>query len=301
MPEVQSEEEKKNKTIAAFTTAGVTGLVVLLLLLVMAWRAPNPPNPEYGIELNFGLDDRGSGAVQPREPVGTPQEQPKEVEETRPEEKQAEPEEKTATEDARPSEPTPNEQQVTTKQESPVSVKEEKKEEKPVEKPKEKPAEKKVETKKEEQPKIDPKATYNPNTSKTENSSTTKSGKEGSQGDDTNKAGDKGNPQGTVDAKALYGKSGGGDGGPSLNLDGWDWDEIPRPVTPNNESGRIVFRIKVDSNGELLRYDVIEKSVSPEVERACVQAIQRLTFSKKPGAVVPPETTGTITFVIRSK
>lgn len=47
----------------------IHALVILLFAFLMAWREPNPPLPEYGIELNFGLDDAGSGDTQPLTPA----------------------------------------------------------------------------------------------------------------------------------------------------------------------------------------------------------------------------------------
>ena len=105
-----------------------------------------------------------------------------------------------------------------------------------------------------------------------------------------------------MDAKALYGKQGGGGGGVGLDLAGWNWDEIPRPNIPNNESnGKIIFEIKVDDNGEIISYRVLEKTLSIEAEKACKEAIEKLTFSKKSGAAVPDVSTGKITFVVRTQ
>lgn len=166
--------------------------------------------------------------------------------------------------------------------------------------------EKKVEPKKEEvkpvEKKPDPKplAVYKPSTNNSE-ATGGKEGAAGSQGDDANKAGDKGNPEGSVDAKAMYGKPGGGGDGSSLDLAGWDWDEIPRPNIPDNQTGRIVFEIQVNDQGEIISFKPIEKTVSADAERACREAIQKLTFSKKSGAVVPPLSKGKITFIIRAK
>jgi outer membrane biosynthesis protein TonB len=305
----ESEQEKKNKRIATFTTVGVNVVVLLILLFIVAWRAPNPPLPEFGIELNFGMDTQGSGDVQPREPVGSPQAQ-EEVQEqqAQPEESQPDPaEEQQQTETAAPAEVKPAEEQVTSKIESPVAVKEEKKEEsKPVEKPVEqkpvpKPVEKKPEPKVVEKPKVDPNATYNPNKAKTADATSDKAGQPGSQGDDKSKTGDKGSPEGNPEAKALYGKPGGGGGGPSLDLAGWSWDTKPAPSVPDNELGGIVkFEVKVDDKGDIVSIKTVERSVSAETEQACKQSIQRLTFTKT-GDKVPPISTGTITFVVRSK
>ena len=56
----ERQKEKKNKRIALFTSLGIHAAILLLFFFLVAWRAPNPPLPEYGIELNFGLDDQGS-------------------------------------------------------------------------------------------------------------------------------------------------------------------------------------------------------------------------------------------------
>jgi periplasmic protein TonB len=100
----------------------------------------------------------------------------------------------------------------------------------------------------------------------------------------------------------LYGKQGGGGGGVGLDLAGWNWDDIPKPNIPNNESnGKIIFEIKVDENGEIINYRVLEKTLSIEAEKACKEAIEKLTFTKKSGAAVPDVSTGKITFVVRAQ
>ena len=51
-------------------TSGVFhGLILLLFLILVAWREPNPPLPEYGIEINLGFDDAGSGDTRSTEPA----------------------------------------------------------------------------------------------------------------------------------------------------------------------------------------------------------------------------------------
>jgi hypothetical protein len=87
-----------------------------------------------------------------------------------------------------------------------------------------------------------------------------------------------------------------------LDLNGWNWDYIPKPVPPENETpGRIVFVIEVNENGELDGYHKESSTISAAAERACVEALQKLTFTKKSGAKVPSVTKGRITFVIRSQ
>jgi protein TonB len=309
----EEELERKNKRKALLYTTIIQVVLFVALFFIVAWRAPDPPLPEYGIELNFGLDDQGSGDIQPQTAVGNEGKAEEQPEESKPID-QDEPEVKQEVqEEAKTVEAKPVEEQVVSKVESPVVVKEKKDEAKTVEKPAEKPEEKKieptveekpkVEEKKVEEPKINPDAVYKPSTQSgnaDSKSTETKAGKTGNHGDDAGKTGDKGNPQGTLDAKALYGKPGGGAGGSSLELAGWDWDEIPQPDVPNNITGRIVFEITVNSKGELDGYRVIENSLNPEAAKACREAVEKLTFTKT-GSNVPPVSKGKITFVVRAK
>lgn len=282
-----SREEKKNNRIAALLTFVINGGVLALLLLVAAWRAPNPPNPEYGIELNFGLDAQGFGEEQPEEPVGTPEQNTTEEKAEAKEETLPKVEEKV--------------EQVTetvvTKTESPVVVKETKTETKEVTKP---ITEVKKETTpvKEDVKKIEDKAIFKPSNKNTES----KEGKPGNNGDDPGKVGDKGSEEGNLDSRSLYGKPGGGDGGgTALDLAGWKWDSAPKPKIGDDEvTGQIVFEIKVDENGEIISIRRISSSVSLAAEKACRAEIEKLTFTKT-GANVPQESVGKITFTIRAQ
>lgn len=276
------QREKKNNRIALITSVGVHAALFLIFMFAVAWRAPDPPLPEYGIQLNFGLDMQGSGEVQPETPVGDEQQDQEDQTE-------AKLQDEVIQDEAKPSESKPVEQQVTTTQESPLTVKKEEKKdpEKPKEKVQEKPQEKVT-------PKEEVKTAYKP-AEKTEG----KTGQLGNQGDDKGKTGDKGDPKGSLDAKSLYGKQGGGSGGSSLDLAGWQWDEIPKPNVPNNDSGRVVFEIKVDADGEIISIKTLERSVSLESENICRKEIEKLTFTKT-GSNVPAISTGKITFVVRS-
>jgi protein TonB len=284
-------EERKNKRVAMITSITIHAVVLLIFFFMVAWRPPNPPLPEVGLEINFGLDEQGSGEIQPEEPVGSEGTQPEEPNQPEPEEQEPEA--------PKPVETKVEENEVVTEEESPVTVEEKKEEEKQPEKPVVKPEPKKEEPVK---PKPDANAAYKPATPKTESENTTtegKTGTAGSHGDDKDKTGDKGNPEGSVDAKSLYGKPGGGGGGPSLELSGWQWDRKPAPQVPPSESGRIVFQIRVDENGEIVDIKTLERGVSVAAEKACREEIQKLTFTKT-GSNVPEFSTGKITFVIRS-
>lgn len=294
-------EEKKKKAIAASTTVGVNVLIFLLMLFASAWKTPGSGPGDYpGIEVNLGYDDQGSGNIEPETPIGD--EQLKDTQNAPTETQQEESKEASTETDTKPIE-----SGTLTDPKSDVEIKEEKKEEKPVDKtvvkkPTEKVVDKPAEKKIEEKPKVvDSKAVYKGSTSTTTSTEkgTGKQGTAGNQGDDVGKEGNKGVPGGTSGAAVYKGTPGGGDGGPALDLNGWAWDNIPKPNVPNNESGRVVFEIKVDGSGEIISIKTLERSVSLEAENICRREIEKLTFTKT-GTNVPSISTGKITFVVRS-
>lgn len=277
-----STREQRNRNIGLITSLGIHAALLLLFLFIMAWRAPNPPLPEFGIELNFGLDDQGSGDIQPETPPASEQtdEQTEEVE--------AAPE---VTEQQAPQQET-----IVSEQESVVAVKEEKPKEEVV-KPKE------TEKPKEEVKKEEPKKSEETKTSAaTETKAKTESTQ--SQGDDKNKTGDKGNPEGSLDAKALYGKQGGGGGGDglSLQMSGWAWADNPKiPGLPDNEDGRIVFEIECDSEGEIIGITTIERGLSPRAEQLLKEEIRKNSLIRTSGGQTPERSKGKVVFVLKTK
>jgi periplasmic protein TonB len=296
----EQEQEKKNKRIAALSTAGIQVLVVLLLFVIIAWRAPNPPLPEYGIELNFGLDTEGSGDIQPETPVGNEGNQPEES--TKEEQVQEEPEvkEEAVKEKTQEADIKEVEDQPVSKVESPVVVKE-KEPEKLIEKSKEKAEEKKVE-KQPEVKKEQPKAIYKPDNEKaTAEKEGSKEGTPGNQGDDKDKTGDKGSPEGKLDAKALYGQPGGGGGGVSMSgFNGFDWPKVQTPSLPDEAFGVYEFIVKVDAEGTVVKVTPVQRGLSLEAQQRLKDMIQQLEFIPK-GANLPAESEGRITFKVVSK
>jgi len=288
-------QENKDKRIGWIVSFSIHAVIILLFFFIMAWQAPDPPLPEYGIELNFGMEETGSGLEQPTTtptPPTVEKEEPEEQVEEQQEQiieefQETEPVAESIVEELPDSEQedSPVETQPTEVQ-TPVEPVEEKiiEEVKPVsepiiEEPKEEP---KIEEKV-----VDANALY-PGSA--------------SQGNKENEAGDAGDPEGTIDSRALYGKSGGGGNGPSLELAGWKWDFEPNPNDKSKENGRIVFEIKVDDNGEVIGVRTLEKTVSPSVEQLYRREVEKLTFSPTSGNSIPAQiSTGKITFIIKSK
>ncbi|MCZ6521590.1 MAG: hypothetical protein O6848_08865 [Bacteroidetes bacterium] len=294
---MDSQEEKKNQRIGAAVSVGIHGLVLLLFLFVFAWKAPDPPLPEYGIELNFGIGSPGSGI----QPVTTPVES-----ETIEESQLEEPIDNPIPTDI---EQHPHESSETvvdeTEMESESSLEE--MEVRDVESPDvRQPAPEKTEPNIAENEKSGSQITETSESSvqvdvTDDGPELSVQPKQQNQGDEIETLGDSGDPKGKLDARALYGKPGGGDGA-SLQLAGWIWDFLPEPDDQSQENGRIVFEIMIDEQGELIAVRTIEKTVSPQVEKIYKSEVEKLTFSTTSDNTIPaPRSTGTITFIIRSR
>jgi outer membrane biosynthesis protein TonB len=273
-------KEKKNRIIGISVSLGLHILVLLLFLWVTAWKEPYPPLPEYGIELDIGMDTQGSG----NEPVAA--QESEEIEETPTEESEEvvenEVEETTEAEDLLEEVSEPADEAVeeaVTNTDSPVKV-----EDTPTEEVKETPKKEEKQEKK-EAPKANPNALF-PGDSK-------------SQGETNDQKGDQGNPEGEVDADAMMGPQGGGNGS-KLTMSGWKWASPPRPNDPTQQNGKIVFEIRVDNNGEVIEVRTVETTVSQEVVKIYEDEVKKLSFYRTSEGKTAPQSKGTITFLIRS-
>ncbi len=284
-----NEQEKKNRRVGLLTSAGIHVLIFVLLFFVIAWRAPDPPLPEFGIELNFGLDDQGSGDIQPETPVGEDGESTKT--ETAVEPAASNPTE--VTEDLK--EPVVDKviEQAVSKTESPVTAKE-----------KQQTTATQVTKKKESAPvKTEATVPAKEIPAVVAPAETPKKGEPGSQGDNVAKTGDKGSAEGKLDAKALYGTPGGGGGGTGMNLQmsGWAWaEQLQLPELPKNEeSGRVLFEIECDVNGDITRVTTLERTLSPKAEQLIKDFIRKNSLIRTAGGDVPAVSKGKIVFSLK--
>ena len=278
--------EKRNSRVALVLAIVVHGVLLAVLVSIVAWRAPDPPLPQTGIELSLGIEDVGGGD---EEPASEPSQEPDP--QTQPEQDLPEAEEETS--------------DVVTQPESPVAVPEkpveqpkpqpEKKVEKPTVKPVEKPVEKPIQKSPDPKPAEQAKAVYKAPES-SDNNSTGK-------GEKANEPGKQGSPEGKVDAKALYGPPGGGGSGTGAGLQGlsgWRWDREPKPKVPENEKGRIVFEIEVDDEGQITKLITVERGVSPAADKTCRDEILRLNFIQI-GNKAPESSKGRVTIVVNAQ
>ncbi|EMR02886.1 hypothetical protein [Cesiribacter andamanensis] len=258
----------------------------------MAWKAPNPPAPEIGIELNIGTDLAGFGEQQPQTPSPTPQPVENQVAEQQQTQSQPEPvQQPVVTPDV--AKPVPSQEPVTkavTQPEpSPVTQQEEVK-------PKPKPQQQEQVV---EKPKETVKPALFPGEKSKESSATQQTST--SQGDQPNKTGDQGDEKGKADARALYGEQGGGNNGPQLSIVGWTWDAVPRDRDASSENGRVVIDFIIDDRGYVTNATIAQSTVSLGVAQFYKRQVENLTFSKTSAGIAPSQSKGSVTFIIQSR
>lgn len=276
---MSADSRNKDKSLGWIVSVGVHIMVLFLFFLINAWKAPNPPNPEYGVELNIGFEEEGFGVNQPLTPP---------AEQAQPDE--AEPQPQTVEPEPEPLEEQAIEEDIpdSKQEDSPVKAKPEVKP-KPVEPVKENMKEEvktapPVETKpKVEEKKPDDRSLYK---------------KSSGQGTQTEKTGDAGRQNDTLTDTSTDGNPGGGGGGAELNLAGWQFDSTPN-VPDSKEGGFVIFTITVDENGEVIEVERKDGTFSKTLENICKNEVWKLIF-KTDNPAPSPSTTGTITFKIRS-
>lgn len=221
-------------------SAKITALLMLILALLLFVMGPpylDPPT-EYGVAVNFGTTDFGSGNVQPKKPIKA---EPKEINK---------PTEETPTE-SKPEEAVADKVEDVATQESEESIKIKKQKEaearakaeaERVEREKREAEEKKRKEQEEKKKKLDE---LMGGIGKSDGETS------GSEGND-NQAGDKGQPDG--DPYAPYvGIPGSGSGGVGYGLNGRGAPTRKVFKQDCNESGMVVVRIEVDRNGNVIK------------------------------------------------
>lgn len=309
-------QEAENKKKAAIITLIVNILVLLAIFFIVVWKEQIPPLPKYGMELNLGFSDFGSGNLQttappseaqtPNTQAPAPGEQaPKPTESavpiTQPKTEAAKPQTTPAKPSVEALSKTPSpvrgseQPKPAPKEPSPV-----KKETTPVTQPATSEAEKTT-TKAEEKPKIDQRAIFG-------GGGTSGTGNQPAQGSaqgSSDQKGDEGKPQGTVDGRAIMG-SGSGEGNPGpasgYNLELAGWDFAGRPNINDNVSTRngiIVFRITVDNSGKVVQAVPLEYNVSNDVLAYYRTVVNQINFRRQGTAATADYSQGKITFRIK--
>lgn len=306
------ENERESQVLAA-TGAFVTTVLLLIVLLFirLSHSVPQPPPIQF-VEVNFGTDNVGSGRIQTR---NRPSDSKRAVDVKKAEDKPNPKITTTNRVEKTPVTPVPKVEEAKTakvvrerpdiasKVESPVTTPERPEPKKttataptPTPAPPRAEPVKKVET-------VDPNALYKRTSGGGGSNGTVgrESGTGGNNnGDDRSGVGDKGNPNGKIDAKGLYGTPGGTGSGVAFDVSGWSMSGRPNVNDDSDETGKIVFELKVDQSGDIISVRTKQTTVSPSVVDVYKKAVQRLRLVPK-SSVTPPSSTGTITFIIKSK
>ncbi len=284
--------ERKSRIQSALVTFVIQVLLFLAFYFMVVWEQPDPPTPTYGLELNLGFSDFGSG--DPSEVVPNSSEIPA-TEAPAPGEISAPSQSTTTTTNSTAAATKPSSYQaVSTK---PTAIKGETvASSTPV---KEETKESTTSPQVVEQPKLDQRAVFGAGGKR---GSGTNPSSGSSQGNSTG-AGDQGKPTGSVDGRALQGSGSGkgtaGGAGYSLDLAGWDFASRP---TINDQvstrNGQIIFDITVDGSGKVIQALPHKYNVSNEVLAYYRQVVNQLSF-KKSGGSATEFSKGKITFVIK--
>jgi protein TonB len=267
--------------------------ILLAIFILMVFKGPDPPlaGGDGGIVLNYGvLGEEGYGDIQTTAIANNSQNK----EDSRPSAATPEQTPEPIQQQQKAVEATP-EKVVTGVEESGVNVNE-------AEKPK------KIEQAKEEVKAVEKPKTLYPGRSGNQSGSNGTAGSNNNatgnnNGDRPGKVGDQGNPNGSLDSKALYGKQGtNGVGDSKLNMPGWAFDSDPKPKDTSSESGRIVFDIKVNKDGEITYCQVKEYNVSQALLKLYKDAVLRssLTPTNASGEA-DAGASGTVTFIITAR
>ncbi|MDX1365057.1 hypothetical protein [Arenibacter latericius] len=234
----------------SFTLTTVLLSVLLLLLFYIGLTYMDPPL-ESGITVNFGTMEFGSGNVQPKEkiksqpvekPIAEPKVQEEKVEEQVSKEEVAieKPAEKILTQESEESILIKQQQEAQRKANEAAKKAQAEAERKARE---QKEAEEKL--RQEQQAKRNKLDQLIGGINKSEGTDS------GSEGDD-NRAGDKGNPEGDPYATSYYGSPGSGTGSGGYGLRGRSLVNQGKVPQECNEEGRVVVRIVVNRNGDVV-------------------------------------------------
>ena len=261
---LDTRHKKKSFTLTTFLLS-----VLLLVLFYIGLTYMDPPE-ENGISVNFGTMDFGSGNVQPKEkirsePRDTPPVEPTKQEEVVEEVVEEVKEEEVAEEAV--ADEVPAEKVLTKEDEESIKIKKAeevkrkaaeaeriaKKKAEDAEKRKKAEAERIAQQKKaaEEKARKEQEAKKKKLDELIGGISKSDGNASGSEGDD-NRAGDKGSPDGDPYATSYYGSPGSGSGTGGYGLNGRALANKGKVKQECNEEGRVVVKIVVDRNGNVV-------------------------------------------------
>lgn len=248
MSYLDTKHKKKSATLTA-----IIAIVILLLIFNFGMRYFDPPK-EYGIAVNFGTTDFGSGNVQPTEalkPAKQESQPEEEVVEQEIVEEQVETSPASSEAVAEDVITQDNEEAIAIKKQEEAKRKEEDRKQKEIDRKAEIERQKIVAEKKRIEKEKQEKAAKRKQLDALMGGFSEGDGNAtGGEGDD-NQPGDKGKVNGDPKAPSYSGIGGGGSGG-NYRLGNRKAKEMPKPTYDCNEQGIVYVRITVDKSGRVI-------------------------------------------------
>ncbi|MBS1773244.1 MAG: hypothetical protein JST82_10300 [Bacteroidetes bacterium] len=281
---MEQTEQKRNIKAAAWTISVHALLLVFFLLFKYTSPASEKPVQELGMEVNLGTDADGSGTEQPmitEDPAPdvaatanntASQESDNTKDILKTDEPDAPSINNATTETKKPAEH-PTEQRTNTRNQISNSN---------------------IQTPKPQQQR--PRYVYNGSTGRGGNSASTDM--PGRSEGNTHGRGDRGVPGGTPGAANYTGTPGSGNGGISHTLSGRNIIAFPPPNADFREGGKVVIRITVNRDGQIVNRQV-KSSTNSEIRNIALHKLDKVRFNKSEDA--PEEQFGEITFVFKTR
>jgi outer membrane biosynthesis protein TonB len=253
----------KHERNSAKLTA-LIAIILLLLLFVVGTTYMDPPE-EYGVAVNFGSSDVGSGKVQPLKPVKS---EPLKIEEPpQPDVSKSEPSKSSETKEEVLTED--NSEAIAIKKQKAIEAKA-----RAIADAKAKAeADRIAKEKREQEEKKKKLDALIGGVSKSEGTET------GSEGDD-NKAGDKGLSDGSYDAIEYIGGQGTGSGGVGYGLNGRGRASFEKLTQDCNESGMVIVKIIVNQNGNVVSAEPGQKGTT-NTAKCLLDPAKKIAMSHK--------------------
>ncbi|MCK4561720.1 MAG: energy transducer TonB, partial [Flavobacteriaceae bacterium] len=281
MSYLDTKHKRKSVTLTA-----IIAIVILLLIFNFGMRYFDPPK-EYGIAVNFGTTDFGSGNVQPTEALKPVEQelQAEEIEEEVVEQEIVEEQVETSSATSETAENVitqDNEEAIAIKKQEEAKRKEEDKKQKEIDRKAEVERQKIVAEKKRIEKEKQEKAAKRKQLDALMGGFSNGNGNAtGGEGDD-NQPGDKGKVTGDPNVSGYYGNGGGGSGG-NYRLGNRKALSIPDPKDDCiNEFGKVLINIQVDRTGKVIEASLRLKganSTSPCLVKRAKEAALNSKFN----------------------
>lgn len=262
-------------------TAAVHAILLLVLIL---WRFSVPtqttPLPELGMEVNLGTSPDGSGKDQPMD-IEDPAAEAADKAASSAGEEADNPEVESSNEDNAPSVPERSKSRTPRRANNRVETR-----------PGTRATSAAATTPQPQKPRY----VYPGSSGKGGNSAT--ANMPGTSEGNTTGPGDRGVPRGTPGATNYVGSPGLGTGGISHSLEGRNIVVFPPKDAKFREGGRVVVRVTVDRDGDIVNKQ-IKSSTNSELSPIALRKLQQVRFNKSPTA--PEEQFGNIIFVFKTR